>query len=330
MRPIILIDEIELASIDARTKALETAVANEETLNAQTNTLLASIQSTLAPLLVILENGLQTWLAIKQAVTDFANWSVIGFAIKVLTLVVNVQQGWMLCSNFINIAVTTIENVIGLVNKDWQGKTFDINSVISGGIKNLLTTILGSSDEAVLEQNWNNYNRIYQSGANLLMVFQTIQFSVMNAMNVIGQWSGEIGNALKRFGLVGVHGFDWRPTNVNFHGSWTNLQKATMIVNSIQQIAGAVQQGQNGVNQMQTELTNFQNAYNDPTQQAAPVPQYAPVATAQNLASNNSHYPAVSTPNSTQQATDWYNQIMSGDFTNLTQQDPSVTGPKTS
>ncbi|MCC5597971.1 hypothetical protein [Nostoc favosum] len=230
-------------------KAIDDAVGNV-TGNANSNAanILGAVnavgQGADLALLGVINNKLGDQLpgGIGGKLTRFAQWAHLDRALNLMNLAANIHNGAMLSNNLGQTLLSVIGNLLSIVGlKDAEGQAFDIGSVISKGIEGLIKGAIGEENYKVLDANWKRANRIYQATANLLNSIQSLSASILNALEVVGQWNAKVGNALKRFGVVGEKAYSWMNPNVNFQNKYfTALENATNVISQVDQVASEV------------------------------------------------------------------------------------------
>ena len=195
-------------------------------------------------LLGVINNKLGDQLpgGIGGKLTRFAQWAHLDRALNIMNLAASIHNGAMLSNNLGQTLLSVIGNLLSVVGlKDAEGQAFDIGSIISKSIEGLIKGAIGEENYKTLDANWKRASRIYQAAANLLNSIQSLSASILNALEVVGQWNAKVANALKRFGVVGEKAYSWMNPNVNFQNKYfTALENATNVISQVDQVASEV------------------------------------------------------------------------------------------
>jgi len=245
----------------------------------------------LSPVINGISNTVNT---ISNGLNAFYTWAQVDRALNVINFLLNLQNAYFLCNGLETVFTQTLSNglaVLGITDKD--GHPLDINRIIGGSIMGAARSILGVNTLNTIRQDWLILSTIYQTGANLMFAVQNIMYSVINALNVIGNMNAEIGNALKKYGVVGQFAFPWMATGINFHNPvFTAIMDVTNALNQINWVSQSILSGRQAIDSLQTQLANLTNII-----QTAPDtqnPQNQPITVARQQAASVSQAPVVS------------------------------------
>ncbi|MHC5729694.1 MAG: hypothetical protein ACYTXY_37335, partial [Nostoc sp.] len=122
------------------------------------------------------------------------------------------------------------------------------NEILGHEVESLLKSILGEQQLSGFKKEWKAFNRIYRAATNTLFAIQNMVFSVLQALEIIGSWNASIGNALKKYLVVGQHAFAWMNPNPNFHNNFFKfLGEALNVVTSLDFVAQSILQGRQAI-----------------------------------------------------------------------------------
>jgi hypothetical protein len=115
---------------------------------------------------------------------------------------------------------------------DWVGSKFD----------EFFKDIFGDETVDEWRYQWNRYNRIYQAAANIVNAVQSIMYSVLEALEVVGKYVAKIGNAAKKYGVFVERCYEWMNPNLNFRQNkfFKRLEQIQEAVESVEIVAGEV------------------------------------------------------------------------------------------
>jgi hypothetical protein len=214
--------------------------------------------------------------------TRFAQWAHLDRALNIMVFAATIHNAAMLSNNLGQTLLSLIGNLLGVVGlKDAEGQAFDIGSVISKGIEGLIKGAVGEENYKTLDATWKRANRIYQAAANLLNSIQSLSASILSALEVVGQWNAKVGNALKRFGVVGEKAYTWMNPNVNFQNKYfTALENATNVISQVDQVASEVLSIKETIGQIADQKKELNDSLkeNDAIKQKAELPEAAKLA----------------------------------------------------
>lgn len=154
--------------------------------------------------------------------------------------------------------------VIGI--KDEAQNPLDVNAELSKKADEFMSGILGEDVWKGTKENWNKANRIVSSATNIIWTIRSMGDSAREVMEWTAENTGKIGNALKRYRIVGEDAYKWMPENVKQTNKWTRqvdrfIDKTDDLddaASSLQGVLGEVQSIQEEVGELKTQRETFQ------------------------------------------------------------------------
>lgn len=166
-------------------------------------------------------------------------------------------------------------------------ETFDFNEVLGNAVNTTMENALGKETWNGTKTTFTKLNRIVTTASNIIWTVRSISDSAREVAEWTAENTGKIGNALKRFRVVGENAYSWMPERVTAQGRWARqVQRYRDGVGSIDDAAsslsGAVSEVRSGAEEI-AELKEQKEAFekaikeespnnrpdNDPTKKAA-------------------------------------------------------------
>lgn len=163
--------------------------------------------------------------------------------LNVLTYITVLHNAYMLSNNLAQTLFSAISislDVFGIENED--GSPLDVGKIVSKWTDGFFKKIFGVETVEGIKKTWAKYNRIYQAATNLLFTMQSMMYSMMDAMEVVGNYVAKIGNAAKIFGVFAENCYGWMNTGLNFTQNrfFNALNKAQEATENLEQIASSI------------------------------------------------------------------------------------------
>lgn len=221
--------------------------------------------------------GAQLPGGIGGKLSRFADWMHLDRVLNILIFAATIHNALMLSNDIGQTLSGALKNVLQLIGlKKEDGSAFDIGSVISGSIENLIKGAIGADNYVELKEAWAKVNRIYQATNNVINAFQNISSTILSGMELIGSYTGKIGNALKKGGEVLDDAYGWMNPQPKFNRITEGLQKLQEGASTIQQVTQAPLDVINAVTELQTANTELIKAFKEddkPENKATPIPE---------------------------------------------------------
>jgi hypothetical protein len=223
--------------------------------------------------------------------TRLSQWLRLGQIMSVLNFAATLHNAYMLSNALTQTFFSMMSNVLAAAGiKDDEGNPYDVGSLVGQSIEAFAQTILGVETVDGIKAEWKKFNRIYQAAANIVFSLQSIGYSILEALEVVGSYVGKIGNAMKKFGVVTERAFGWMNPAPNFQNRFfTSIQNVTEFVEAIDSVAGEVQNIQETAIQLGQQRDALQQGIQEVV--GDPPPETAPIATAEADANANSQTP---------------------------------------
>ncbi|OUL34097.1 hypothetical protein [Nostoc sp. 106C] len=194
--------------------------------------------------------------------TRFSEWLHLDRALNLMILATTIHNGLMLSNDIGQTLLGAINNILQVIGlKGDDGQAFDLGSIVSSGIENLIKSIVGEENYTVLNAAYQKANRIYQATTNVLNNLMNVNSVVTNALEVVGSYTGKIGNALRIWGVVGEKAYSWMNPQPSFDNKWiTKLQQLQEGANTVAMVAQIPVDAVNAVTELNNSTTGLISA----------------------------------------------------------------------
>lgn len=179
----------------------------------------------------------------KEGFDKFVKWSHLDRLLNILTFITVLHNAFMLSNQLGQTLFSAISNGLAAIGvRDEEGNPLDIGGLISGSVEDIIINIVGAENYAEMSADWKRANRIYQAASNILFSIQSIMYSVLESLELVGSYVAKIGNAAKKFGVFAESCYQWMNPNPNFTQNrfFNALNNAQEAVETVDQIAGEV------------------------------------------------------------------------------------------
>ncbi|MBD0268569.1 MAG: hypothetical protein ICV77_09775 [Cyanobacteria bacterium Co-bin8] len=222
--------------------------------------------------------------------------------INLLTLISVLHNASMLSREILETLGYVADNALqiaGLQLKDSEGQPLGVGEAVGTSVQNLIKSIVGedvynNSREAYLKA-----NRIVQTASSIIWTVRNIQDTTTELIEWTAEHTGKIGNALKKFGVVGERAYPWLPERVTSQDRWR--RKLDRVFNGLEQAedaASSFAMATSNVIELQEEfeqLGSQREQFNQALAEAVPKSrdENEPVQDAAETAAENSQAPAI-------------------------------------
>lgn len=201
--------------------------------------------------------------AIKRIFDNAATDKIVNY----LTFVATMHNALMLSNSIAQTLFSAIDNLASLVGinmKDAEGNQINFSQSIKNTATNWLKLMFGEETIANVNKTWNAANRIYQAASNMYSSMR----SMWDSARSIGEWTaentGKIGNALKKFGVVGDNAYRWMPEQVNAQSQMMQrLENLEEAASGIEMITSEVVSIQDNLKEIKEQREEFDKAIKD-------------------------------------------------------------------
>jgi hypothetical protein len=191
----------------------------------------------------------------------FADWMHLDRLLNIMVLATTVHNGLMLSNDLGQTLLGIINNLLTLIGlKKEDGSSFDIGSVISSSIENLIKGAIGSDNYQALTTAWAKANRIYQASINILNSFQGLASTILTGLEMTAGKVAKIGNALRKSGEVLENAYGWMNPQPKFNRVTQTLENLQNGASTIQMVTQAPLDIINATTELTTATTEFTNA----------------------------------------------------------------------
>lgn len=186
--------------------------------------------------------------------------------------------------------------------KDEQGAPIDVNQILGQQINAAMAALLGEEVWAGTKLQWLRANRIIQSASNIVWTIRSIADSAQEIHEWTAENLGKIGNALKKYRVVGERAYKWMPEKFARTDAWMMRierfrQQVEDIDDAASSLSGVIGEVQN-IQEEFTELKQAKDRFQSNVQEFSTNdrPDNTPIATQQAAAKEASAAPATSLP----------------------------------
>ena len=141
--------------------------------------------------------------------------------INLITMIAAVHNAAMLSRNLAETLGELASQVLGVFGiTDETGSPIDVNAIIGGTITTTIKALVGESVYNGVSLAWNKASRILSSASQIVWTVRSIMDSSLEIAEWVAENTGRIGNALKRWGVVGPKSYPWMTEKVTAQALW--------------------------------------------------------------------------------------------------------------
>jgi hypothetical protein len=180
--------------------------------------------------------------------------------------------------------ITAVGRTTGFMSAE---ESIDVNQILGETFNDFMKASLGETVWNGTKASWKKANRILSAASQIMFTIRSINDSRREMLEWIGENTGKIGNALKKFGVVGEGAYKWMPEKFNiqtrFEQRITKFREGTETIDdaasSIESVASEVvnvhdevaelKKGREDFEKLLKEATGKDRPDNDPAKDAA-------------------------------------------------------------
>jgi hypothetical protein len=166
-------------------------------------------------------------------------------------------------------SVQTFAPMFGLDSEAVE--TFDFNDVLGKAVNETMENALGKDVWEGTKTTFTKLNRIVTTASNVVWTVQSIGDSTRSLVEFAAENTGKIGNALKKWRVVGENAYEWMPEQVD--GRTATQRKLDRMIeglsnveeaaSSISSVVGDVRSISDEVKELKEQKTEFKKAIKD-------------------------------------------------------------------
>ncbi len=229
---------------------------------------LDAINSKLGPQI---NGGLSAWIRKLQ------KSHVVSWYLNMLTLITTLHNAVMLSRGLFEtlaettgMAITAVGRMIGIVGAE---ETVEVSEILGNSINGFMEGIVGAENWRGMKASWTKWSRIYQAASSIVWSMRSMMDSTREIMEWTAENTGKIGNALKRWRVVGENAYKWMPESVQAQGAvFRKFQRMRDGIDNLEDAASSLGSVTSEVINIQDEITqmrqnkeNFEKALKDNT-----------------------------------------------------------------
>jgi hypothetical protein len=193
--------------------------------------------------------------------TRFSKWLHLDRVLNLMILGATVHNAMMLSNDLGQTLLGIVNNVLQLIGlKDDNGEAFNLGEIISSGVENFIKGVVGTENYTALTEAFAKANRIYQATTNVLNSFLNLSQTILQASELIAAYTGKIGNALKKGGVILENAYGWMNPQPKFNRVTQTLEALQNGASTIQMVTQAPLDVINATTELTTASTEFVKA----------------------------------------------------------------------
>ena len=205
------------------------------------------------------------------------NFLQVDRILNVLTYVTVIHSALMLSNSVKDTLLSMFANVLNVFGIEGPGgESLDLNEMANKWTEGFIKGIVGEDNYNNALTAWRKWMRVLTAAANIVSAVQSIGYSILGALEVVGTWVSWVGNALRAWSVVAENAYPRMSEQPKFMNRALNaLETVETTTSALDQVASetlSVQETVGTFNTLKTELTNsLGEAPGSPTR-TTPVP----------------------------------------------------------
>lgn len=181
--------------------------------------------------------------------------------LDVLSLALSLHNAAMLSRNLAgslgDITSSIINNTINLI-KNEDNSNININEIVGNTIENFLKGLLGEATYTGVSETFNRYSRIINAAANIIYSVQSVMAGMAEGLEIMGRYTGKIGNALKKSGAVLENSYSWMSETLSVKtGHLGRIQQVLDGAEAVENVASEIQNATEEFREVQENVNNI-------------------------------------------------------------------------
>ncbi len=187
--------------------------------------------------------------------------------LELLTFITVLHNAYMLSNALTQTLFSAFDNILDIFKidlKNSEGQEISTSQWVGKQVEGFFKTVFGAENVDGIKATWKRYNRIYQAAANIINSIQSISYSILEALEVVGNYVAKIGNAARKAGTVLENAYGWMNPNLNFMNGrffrWLN--GAQEVVDAVEEVSSEALSIVETTNELQKQTKELNNALN--------------------------------------------------------------------
>lgn len=192
-------------------------------------------------------------------------------ALNLMATAAAIHNAVMLSRNIGSTLIATLGNALSIIGiKDGDEVAQNFSTVIGNSIENIVKGLVGNDNYTALSQTWAKANRIYQSAINIYQLMTDSLFGITSGLEQTAKYTGRIGNALRKSGVVLENSYNWMSETFSFHSGKNRkidrviqgLQNANEIASDLESITSEFRSVTENITEIGTEVNKIKTEVN--------------------------------------------------------------------
>ncbi len=193
-------------------------------------------------------------------------------ALNLMATAAAIHNAVMLSRNIGSTLIATLGNALSIIGiKDGDEVAQNFSTVIGNSIENIVKGLVGNDNYTALSETWAKANRIYQSAINIYQLMTDSLFGITSGLEQTAKYTGRIGNALRKSGVVLENSYNWMSETFNFSSGKNRkidrviqgLQNANEIASDLESITSEFRSVTENITSIGTEVNKIKTEVND-------------------------------------------------------------------
>ncbi|MCZ8305680.1 MAG: hypothetical protein O9336_03065 [Microcystis sp. LE19-98.1E] len=192
-------------------------------------------------------------------------------ALNLMATAAAIHNAVMLSRNIGSTLISTLGNALNIIGiKDGDEIAQNFSSVIGNSIENIVKGLIGNENYTQLSETWARANRIYQSAINIYQLTTDSLFGITQGLEQTAKYTGKIGNALRKSGVILENSYNWMSETFNFSGGKNRqinrviegLQQASEVASDLESITSEFRSVTENVTEIGTQINTIRTEIN--------------------------------------------------------------------
>ena len=206
------------------------------------------------------DGGLSGWLG------RFSKSLRIDRALNVLNTMLILHNAAQLSRSLLDSISYFVEsglNVFGL--KDEDSAPIDIRGLVGNFVSSGIESLIGAELYQGVSEGWKKTSAIWTATVNIYELTTNSMAGIAEGLEIASQYTGKIGNALKKGGVILENAYEWMDENIRVKTGRLGavqkvvdgIQTAEETVSNLTEITEQIQETQENVNQITEEFNTI-------------------------------------------------------------------------